>query len=202
MLVYADWEFLEDGKTIDPISVGMVREDGAELYYEFIDAPWGRIAQNDWLMKNVIPGLSSGFNKAVVTGEGDSVVKSKLSIRMRVYDFLLEAFTLDGSLELWGWYSAYDHVCLAKLFGKMINLPDWCPMLTLDLKQEFIRLGITDRVDMPKQLAGNHNAIEDARHIKRMHEWFMGLNSSPYEIHIRDGKNIQLGSGNVQHNVY
>ena len=31
MRVFYDFEFLEDYHTIDPISVGMVREDGREL---------------------------------------------------------------------------------------------------------------------------------------------------------------------------
>lgn len=36
MKVVHDWEFPSSRNSIYPISVGMVREDGAELYYEFI----------------------------------------------------------------------------------------------------------------------------------------------------------------------
>ena len=38
--------------------------------------------------------------------------------------------------ELYGYYSAYDHVALCWLFGKMIDLPKGFPMYTIDLKQE------------------------------------------------------------------
>lgn len=36
--------------------------------------------------------------------------------------------------EFYGYYSAYDHVALCWLFGKMINLPNGFPMYTKDLK--------------------------------------------------------------------
>lgn len=38
--------------------------------------------------------------------------------------------------ELYGYYSAYDHVALCWLFGKMIDLPKGFPMYTIDLKQQ------------------------------------------------------------------
>jgi len=38
-------------------------------------------------------------------------------------------------INLYGYYSAYDHVALCWLFGKMINLPKGFPMYTRDLKQ-------------------------------------------------------------------
>lgn len=37
--------------------------------------------------------------------------------------------------ELYGYYSAYDHVAFCWLFGKMMNLPKGFPMYTRDLKQ-------------------------------------------------------------------
>ena len=44
-----------------------------------------------------------------------------------------EVFT--KNVELYGYYSAYDHVALCWLFGKMIDLPKGFPMYTIDLKQ-------------------------------------------------------------------
>ena len=37
--------------------------------------------------------------------------------------------------QFYGYYSAYDHVALYWLFGKMIDLPKGFPMYTIDLKQ-------------------------------------------------------------------
>ena len=39
------------------------------------------------------------------------------------------------NIQLYGYYSAYDHVALCWLFGKMIDLPKGMPMITHDLKQ-------------------------------------------------------------------
>ena len=42
---------------------------------------------------------------------------------------------LDDNIKFYGYYSAYDHVALCWLFGKMIDLPAGFPMYTIDLKQ-------------------------------------------------------------------
>lgn len=154
MKIYYDTEFLEDGETIDLISIGMVREDGAELYCVNNDANWEAIYMHDWLRENVLPCL------------GDTVENtwSKLAIRNKVSDFIREAWELDADreVELWGYYSAYDHVALAQLFGRMLDLPPYVPMFTMDLQQELWSLRNTGFVK-PEQSEGLHNALEDAR---------------------------------------
>jgi len=175
MRVYHDWEFLESGyaNTVKPISVGMLAENGAELYYEFHSAPWREIFQHEWLKENVVPHLSPGINAALVAGVGNGIVKSNLAIRSKVHDFLLNAYTNDpnNNLELWGWYSSYDHVCLAQLFGRMVDLPDFIPMWTNDLKQEAMRLGNPRIPDLRQPGEVAHNALNDARNEMRMGEW-------------------------------
>lgn len=42
---------------------------------------------------------------------------------------------LDDNIQFYGYYSAYDHVALCWLFGKMMDLPESFPMYTFDLKQ-------------------------------------------------------------------
>ena len=195
MRVYHDWEFLDDGKTIRPISVGMVAENGAELYYEFADAPWAEVYQHTWLKENVVPHLTCTTDGSLVAGFGTQTFKSRLSIRMRVYDFLQELEAIDGNLELWGWYSAYDHVCLAQLFGRMIDLPDFVPMWTNDLRQEFHRLA---NPGYPRQTEGLHNALSDAKHLKGKHEWLLNFEKRLPVI----ARGIQFGNGNTQNNSF
>lgn len=193
MRIWHDWEFLEDGTTIKPISVGMVTEDGHELYYEFHNVPWADIAKHEWLMENVVPGLrDNGAN---------GIKRSKLVIRNKVVKFLMDSISRDSGkpLELWGWYSAYDHVCLAQLFGRMIDLPDWCPMLTMDLKQEFIMRGVSRHPNIPRQATGLHNALEDAKHLRTKHLWLDNLVKSARLDNI---SGLQVGNGNVQNNSY
>lgn len=168
MKLFHDWEFLEDGSTIEPISVGMVREDGAEYYAVFADMPTKRIAEHDWLMANVVPSLPRMFGEMRMAFKRsnplgldwtDPAVKARGQIRDEVKTFLLGT----PDLELYGWYSSYDHVCLAQLFGRMIDLPSGVPMWTNDLRQEVHRLGLSE-ADLPKQADGVHNALADARH--------------------------------------
>lgn len=115
-----------------------------------------------------------------------------------------------GDKVLYGYYSAYDHVVLCQLFGKMINLPKGFPMYTKDLKQELDRLvnnvnvlqlnskgiGVKGDIkdlsfesklravkafgDYPKQI-GEHNALEDALWNRELHR-FIKDNSITYNV--------------------
>jgi hypothetical protein len=169
--VYYDTEFLEDGKTIELISIGMVADDGRELYLVNRDAPWKRIKKDDWLMANVVPSLPQPHGdwinhmpKRWLIDFNNPYVRSRPAIAESVERFLLgdDLETYKG-LELWADYGAYDHVVLCQLFGRMIDLPPGIPMFTNDLQQELRRLG---NPPMPKQATGLHNALADARHLK------------------------------------
>lgn len=172
--VYYDTEFREDGRTIDLLSIGLVREDGPEYYAVVSDADWDAVHNDKWLLQNVWPGMPvrglrtkfrtvvhGGVEEYVETAgfldKSSSLVKPKWVIANEVRDFL----TATPDLELWAWYGAYDHVALAQLWGRMIELPKGIPMWTNDLKQEAERLG---NPQLPVQTEGQHNALEDARH--------------------------------------
>ena len=148
MKYFYDTEFLEDGKTIELISIGIVAEDGREYYAISLDMPYDRISQDAWLMENVVAHL----------GHGRSIPKTQ--IRDEVAAFL---HSEDEDVELWADYAAYDHVVLAQLFGKMIDLPRWVPMFTHDFQQH---LRIHENPSLPAQADGLHNALADARHLK------------------------------------
>lgn len=174
MKIFYDTEFIEDGSTIDLISIGIVAEDGREYYAVNSDMPVDRVKGHPWLLENVWPQLPvRGLKKALrYVGNGEhgvrvqepghldtssTLVRPRELIRNEVREFILAI----SDPELWAWYAAYDHVALAQLFGPMINLPDGIPMWTNDLKQECQRLG-NPRV--PVQAEGEHNALADARH--------------------------------------
>lgn len=160
--IFYDTEFLEDGNTIALISIGIVAEDGREYYAVNRDAPWRRIRDHEWLMENVVPSLPITTNKAdgrLVFDEGDSV-NPLLRPHSVIADEVLEFLLAGGRPELWGYFSAYDHVALCQLWGRMIDLPDGVPMFTNDIKQECERLG---NPTLPEQGPGEHNALSDAR---------------------------------------
>lgn len=166
--IFYDTEFHENGKTIDLISIGMVREDtGAELYLINLDADWTQIVHHEWLRQNVLTSLPIQWplgredNPGVWAWDDDhpdaAALNTRIYIADRVSDFILD--TPDP--QLWAWYGAFDHVALAWLFGPMIDLPRGVPMWTNDLRQESERLG---NPQLPEQPEGEHNALADARH--------------------------------------
>lgn len=180
---FYDFEFLEDGSTINPISVGIRCADGREYYAVFLDADWPRIMRTPWLVDNVVPYLPmlpdgewAWHNQYHTPLRADfPVVKTKAQIRHEVYEF----FLADGggedrdSRELWAWYSAYDHVALAQLFGKMVpDLPSGVPMHTNDIKSLAERLGNPSR---PEQQYCEHHALHDARHDEILLAYFESL---------------------------
>lgn len=171
--IWYDTEFLEDGKTIELISIGMVREiDAAELYLVNADMPVRRIRKSSWLMANVVPHLPKAYGdwrnhmpKRWLFNYWDPCVKRRSEIADLVRDFILA----DPDPDLWAWYGAYDHVVLCQLWGAMVDLPTGIPMWTNDVQQEWHRQG--DPEVIPDQDPGGlHNALADARHCRALHE--------------------------------
>jgi len=175
-----DLEFLEDGRTIELISIGIVSETGRGYYAVNSDMPWDRIIAHDWLVRNVLPSLplinqgsldqylaqSPNMHPrpslaALDLDRHDTPVKPRWVIANEVRDFLLA----EGEPELWADWGAYDHVALCQLWGPMIALPQGIPMFTHDIEQE---LEHAPGLEKPKQGDGMHNALEDARHNMRV----------------------------------
>lgn len=173
--IFYDCEFLETGRTIDLISIGMVSEDGRELYAVNRDMPVKQIAKHDWLMANVVPSLprlhgdarlGAGRRNPLALDWHHPDIKPIGAIADEVRDFVLAT----PDVELWAFYGAYDHVALCQLWGRMIDLPEGVPMWTNDIRQEALRLGDPE---IPKQEAGEHNALADARHNRLMSEFLI-----------------------------
>lgn len=152
MKFFLDTEFIEDGRTIDLISIGIVAEDGRELYCEF-DVDWRRA--NEWVAKHVLPSLTE---KAFTTREraAREIVK----------------FIGAERPEFWGYYADYDWVALCQLFGRMVDLPNGWPMYCRDLKQWCDFLG---NPKLPKQTSTEHHALADARWNRDIYAFLRGI---------------------------
>lgn len=169
MLYFYDTEFIENGETIDLISIGVVSEDGREFYTESLDADLSKASP--WVVENVITHLWSrqpdkrSANLWTRDG-GKGGLLSRQHIRAELLAFCdPEKY---GKPEFWGYYSAYDHVALCQLFGTMMDLPKGWPMYTRDIKQLCDSLG---NPTLPEQGKGEHHALADARHNQVMYEF-------------------------------
>ena len=196
MRYFLDTEFIDDGKTIDLISIGIVCEDGRELYLQ--SSQFTPEMASQWVKDNVIDHLKicphaypefrrDAFTNRILhsahgqcrftrwtSDEGecegvneDCFWRTRLQVRDEVDDFIRK----DGkSIELWGWCAAYDFVALCQLFGTMMDLPLGWPHYIRDIQYLLDGQSIDDS-DLPQQEGTAHNALEDARHIQKLWEF-------------------------------
>ncbi len=168
MRIFYDTEFIEDGSTIGLISIGMVADDGRELYRIVDDEQTlTRAVEHPWLRANVIPSLPILFPATADWDFDDEHADwSNVQQRPQVAEDVRAFILATPDAELWADYGAYDHVALAQLFGPMVKLPAGIPMWTNDLRQDMARRGASD-ADLPAQDAATaHNALADARWLR------------------------------------
>jgi 3' exoribonuclease, RNase T-like len=145
---FVDTEFIEDGRTIDLLSLGIVAEDGRQGYWQSLDCDLRRA--NEWIKANVLPHL--------VYGTGRTPWFSRAEIARELRDFVSpEQY---GRPEFWGYYADYDWVAVCQLFGTMMDLPTGWPMYCRDIKQWADDLG---NPQLPEQGKGEHHALADAQ---------------------------------------
>lgn len=147
MRYFYDTEFIEDGTTIDLVSIGVVAEDGREYYA--VSTEFDASRANSWVRANVLSQLPN---------PSDPTWKSRETIRREVFEFLTSASTPP---QLWAWVGAYDHVVLAQMWGNMTRLPKELPRYTHELKQYWELAG---KPKLPPTPRGHHDALVDARH--------------------------------------
>jgi hypothetical protein len=149
---FYDCEFIEDGRTIDLVSIGVVDERGREFYA--ISTEFDDKAAVPWVRRNVLDRLPS---------PGHPAWRSRARIREELLAFLVEPVRSGEAkeIELWAWFAAYDHVVLAQLWGPMTGLPREIPRFTKELRQLWDDRG---RPPLPAAEAQRHDALVDARH--------------------------------------
>ncbi len=168
MRYFFDTEFNENVSPIQLISIGIVAEDGRELYlihnhYSLDDGPHVRSC-NDWVKKHVIPILrTEGTNPRA---EFDD------AIRTAVRDFVT-----DGTVpEFWAYYGDHDWVLLTGLFKSFDRLPPTWPKVCYDLHQFARHYGL--HRSLPQKFQPAHNALVDARWTKHAFESVMEARAS------------------------
>lgn len=145
MKIFFDTEFIEDGRTIDLVSIGLVREDGKELY--MVSSEFDESKADAWVRENVLYHLEPGDRRL------------RRQIASAIHAFVGE------QPEFWAYYADYDWVALCQLYGRMIDLPKGWPMYCRDVKQ----WADQTRIPLPKQTGIEHHALYDARWVRQAH---------------------------------
>lgn len=171
---FYDTEFVEDGRTIGLLSMGVVCEDGREFYaVNQSSQVMSSAVQHEWLRANVVPYLPVTLIPPTAA-EGlisppswqwrwdmKHPAAKRVMPRREIARELLAFLDLNAcEPELWAYFSAYDHVAFAQLWGPMSELPVGVPMRTNDLAQRWEDVG---RPPKPVQESGQHDALADAR---------------------------------------
>src|SRR3954466_7415479 len=102
MRFFYDCEFIEDGTTIELVSIGVVDESGREFYAVSTEFDPNRAI--DWVRRNVLDKLPA---------PADPAWRSLERTRAARLAFLTDP---GEPIELWAWMAAYDHVALAQLW--------------------------------------------------------------------------------------
>lgn len=189
MKYFLDCEFIEDGKTIDLISIGLVSTDGREFYTVNRECDYSKAS--DWVEENVLVpiGLTKrGFlhydesRAAIPTRDTYQRSKTREQIKNALLEFL--AFQdiskppeeIYKQCNFWGEWCSYDWVCFCQIFGTMMDLPQGLPMRCNDIIQYAEMFGLTSD-DLPASLEteGKHNALLGAKTVKMRYEFIKKL---------------------------
>lgn len=177
---FYDTEFIDNGKTIDLVSIGICDLYGREYYAINQEFSHTAFLANPWLVENVLPSLpyvrGNVFEKTTLTVDVDHADFKAIKPKWRIAEEVREFLQHDNPghdwrrVELWAYYGAYDHVALAQLWGAMADLPPGIPMYTNDIMQASARAA-GERLHhyaLPEQTRGIHHALADAWHVREM----------------------------------
>lgn len=158
MRYFFDTEFIErpDIQRLIPISIGVVCEDGREFYA--IDASHDSVLACEWVKAHVLAKLPSREKRPDLWLEPDRLAA-------RLLAFIREG---ERAPEFWAYFADYDWVVFCwMLRRRMIELPKGFPYLCFDLMQSICERGMEKDVLPPRDPAKVHDALEDARWLKR-----------------------------------
>ncbi len=153
MKIFFDTEFTGLHKSTTLISIGIVSEDGRELYYELNDYDKNQI--DGWLEDNVIANLNN--LESINTEE----------LRVAIEEFIKPY----DKVEVWSDCLSYDWVLFNQIWGHAFNIPDKIYYIPFDICTLFKVKGIDpdiNREEFANMLEGSkkHNALWDAKVIR------------------------------------
>lgn len=196
-MIYAiDTEFIDDGSTIDLLSIGVVCEDGRACYVQNADCKIYRA--NAWVRENVLPQLSqcpSGRSQddhiwPPYTRQTQCCFLPGCPWQYRddIGQIIQRFVGTDPAPIFWGYYCSYDWVALCQLFGTMMELPTGWPRYCRELRQHLDEHGFAD-LKQPDTMP--HHSLEDAQWIMEKLE-LVAFNHGIAGLRMDDMQNVRI----------
>jgi len=154
---FLNTEYIDEGVTLDVISIGISAEDGREYYV--ISTEFDPSHANEMVRTAVLP---------VLEPRDSGLWKPLRQIRDE-----LAAFASGDDPEFWTWGGgAFDWLAILSIFGTSENFPDGWPYTPFDLAQWIRQLGLeSGDPRIPKHPGRAHHALADARYNKLGYEF-------------------------------
>lgn len=159
MKFFIDTEFVEDGATIELISIAIVSDD--DRTYCAINSGFdqAKAANHPFVNEHVLPHVMKA---------GAASWKPKYIIAREIKEFV------GDNPEFWGDYASYDWVALCQLYGPMVALPAGWPFFIRDVQQFRTMYGLPEFEDY----AGEHDALEDANECRARYHAVLAANEN------------------------
>src|SRR6266849_4998295 len=164
MRYFLDTEFIDDGHAIDLISIGIVPDDGRELYLQSVEfnidkaSPWVR--ENVLMHLGLCPSIMTQplYSLGTVYGAQAQHKMGQCALpecpwrtrKQLLYEVAAFFMPTDEheKFELIGWCAGYDFVALCQLFGTMMDIPYHYPHYIKDVQYLLDERGLDDS-DLP-----------------------------------------------------
>lgn len=147
MRYWFDTEFIDDGRTIELISIGLCSEDGRTYYAQSTEFAPERC--NAWVTAHVLPHLEP---------PGAASWKPRQQIADDVRTFVGRR-----APEFWAYYASYDWVVLSQLYGALHERPKSWPLRCRDVAEW---AALWPDVERPTEPDPAHHALADAQWAK------------------------------------
>ena len=176
MKYFIDTESIEDGETIDLISIGIVAEDGREYYAVNKNCNFKKAS--DWVEENVLKPIGLNRLDGANINERRTTEATRITwgymklrefIKIDLIDFLNPE--LHEVSEFWARHGDSDWTAFHQLLGTTGDLPEWIPSHCRSVQQECDRLG---GGVMTAATKCGQNALENARWNKKAWEFLNG----------------------------
>lgn len=170
--VYLDTEFLTaDPTTKGLVALGLTDGEGRDYYAVNANMDAYRVYMHRWMRDNVWPYLPTfgGTHYRLDYSHPDVKPLDQIAEEVAAY------FDLDEGREnhLYAYYGAQDAFRLHSLWGHDWEvMPRTVPRWFFDLKALAVAAG---RPEMPEQETGAHQALDDARYNRTMHQHLLTL---------------------------